>query len=180
MLFSWRDCSSFTRLWPLTLLERKKSPWFNLWQYGLITCELLILPPLEEIFSPPKWELIFKADGNPLSANMWFIITIDKTWRDMTAVHVMGTHPKAFHMIHSQPANCRSLTDSFPGNHQRSSAHWSSARCGLQHSCYHDRCAALTIGWMKDDNSVKLFLTSLKKKDEKLIRLHPKLILWGE
>lgn len=60
MLFSWRDGSSFTRLWPLTLLERKKSPWFNLWQYRLITCELLILPPLEEIFSHPKWELIFK------------------------------------------------------------------------------------------------------------------------
>lgn len=85
--------------------KKKKSPWFSLWQHRLITCKLDSSSFRGNIFSSKVRILIFKADGNPLSANMWFIITIDKTWRDMTAVHVMGTHPKAFHMIHSQPAN---------------------------------------------------------------------------
>lgn len=179
MLFSWRDCSSFTRLWPLTLLERKKSPWFNLWQYGLITCELLILPPLEEIFSPPKWELIFKADGNPLSANMWFIITMikpEETWLQyMWWEHIQK--PFTWFTHNQQTAEVwqthfQGTTNDHPHTDRVLAAAFSTAAT---------RPLCCTDHWLDEGRQQRETISNItEEKDEKLIRLHPKLILWGE
>lgn len=64
--------------------KKKKSPWFSLWQHRLITCELLILPPLEEIFSHPKWELWYSKQIEIPSQQICDLLSLsikpEETW----------------------------------------------------------------------------------------------------